>query len=301
MLDVLSIVASEYAVWCHDLPQGPPRESPRGCLRKADSRLRRGCLACTDPSSVGSPTARPSAVTLRIAVLNANTDRSAFAQRWPDDAQKVMECLRPLRPAWRFRAWQARDGELPPDDADDAWLITGSVASVNDQEPWMRLLEGRLLQRHRQRRATVGLCFGHQLIAKALGGRVGPSPGGWRIGTAPTVYAETQRWMRPPQAVIQLSAAHFEQVLQAPTEASVIGGDDFAPVGAMQIGHHMMTTQYHPELTADFMRSLLDEYAQEWDAALVAQAREQLTQPLDAALFMGWVAQFIEQVQELSA
>lgn len=240
-------------------------------------------------------------MTLRLSILNANTDRSAFSRRWPDDAQKVIDALRPHRPAWEFRGWQASEGELPPPGEDDAWVITGSVASVNDDEPWMQALAQRVHMRHAQRQATVGLCFGHQLIAKALGGQVGPSPGGWRIGTAPTRYAAPQPWMQPPQAQIQLFAAHAEQVLQPPPQATVIGGDAFAPAGALQVGQHIMSTQYHPELTRDFMRGLLDAFGDTWTAEQVAQARQQVEQPVDAALFMGWLACFVEQAKEARA
>jgi GMP synthase-like glutamine amidotransferase len=101
--------------------------------------------------------------------------------------------------------------------------------------------------------------------------------------------------MQPPQASITLFAAHQEQVLQPPPEATVLGGDAFAPAAALCVGRHIFTTQYHPELSREFMRALLDEYGGLWPAALVAQARQQIEQPVDAALFMRWAAQFLEQ------
>jgi GMP synthase-like glutamine amidotransferase len=237
-------------------------------------------------------------MSLCVSILNANTDRSAFALRWPDDGHKVMAGLAPQRPDWQFRVFQAWNGELPAHDDSDAWVITGSVASVHDEAPWMLALEQRLRERHTRQLATVGLCFGHQIIAKALGGRVGHSPGGWRIGTAPTRYALRRPWMRPAQDEITLFAAHQEQVLQPPAEATVVGGDSFAPCGALQVGHHMMSTQYHPELTREFMRELLKCFAESWTPELVERARQQIEQHVDSDLFMSWTARFIEQAQE---
>lgn len=238
---------------------------------------------------------------MHIAVLNANVDRSAFARGWPDDAEKVIAGLRPMRPGWHYRAWQACDGVLPPeDDAAEAWVVTGSVASVNDEAPWMRALEQRVLARHAQRLPTAGICFGHQLIAKALGGRVGPSPGGWRLGVATTHIthfggvAEAPAWMQPPLAALRLFALHQEQVLQPPSAARVLGGDAFTPHAALQVGEHIFTTQYHPELSREFVLALLDAFGDEWPAELVAQAREQFVQPVDAEHFMRWLAQFLE-------
>lgn len=235
---------------------------------------------------------------MQIAVLNANVDRSAFARAWPDDAEKVIAGLRPLRPGWHYRTWQAWDGELPPeDDATEAWVITGSVASVNDEAPWMQALEQRVRARHARRLPTAGLCFGHQLIAKALGGRVGPSPGGWRLGVASTHFANgspAPAWMQPPLAELRLFALHEEQVLQPPAAARVLGGDAFTPHAALQVGEHVFTTQYHPELPREFVLALLDAFGDEWPAELVAGARAQFAQPVDAAHFMRWLAQFLE-------
>jgi len=239
-------------------------------------------------------------MTRRIAILNNNTDTSAFSQRFDDDGQKVAAGLRAQRPDWQFDVWHARDDEWPP-HADDyqGWVLTGSVASVNDDAPWIHRLGEQVRHLHRRQVPLVGLCFGHQMVAHALGGRVGPSPGGWRIGTAPTHYraqaCAALPWMQPAQASITLFAAHQEQVLQPPPEALVLGGDHFAPAAALRVGPHIFTTQYHPELSREFMLALLDEYSALWPAPLVAQARQQVQQPVDAALFMRWAAQFLEQ------
>lgn len=235
-------------------------------------------------------------MTRRIAILNTNTDRSAFAARFPDDGHKVIAGLEPLRPDWQFDVWQASDGVFPPEPAAyQGWVLTGSVASVNAGEPWMLRLADTVRLLHQRRVPLAGLCFGHQMVAHALGGGVGPSPGGWRIGTALTHYAVQLPFMQPEQASLNLYAAHEEQVLQPPPGARVLGGDAFAPHAALALGDHIFTSQYHPELSGEFMRALLDEYAGEWSPDLAAQARAQVEQPVDAALFMRWLAQFLEQ------
>lgn len=235
-------------------------------------------------------------MTLRIAVLDNNPMSSSFVDAWPNDGDKVVAGLAPLRPEWQFRVWAAKSGELPPDDAPlDGVVLTGSVASANDALPWVDALAERVRRWHAERVPMAGLCFGHQLIARALGGRVGPSPGGWRLGVATTQYAQAMPWMQPPREALTLFAAHGEQVLEPPPGATVLGGDDFAPVGACAIGEHVFTTQYHPELPREFLQGVLREHADEYTPDAFARAREGLAQPVDATHYMQWLAQFLEQ------
>jgi len=243
------------------------------------------------------PPARP----VHVDVLLMNTDRSAFAQRHPDDAQKVITALQAVRPGWAYRAWAARDGELPPDPlAADAWVLTGSVASVTQPEPWMAPTANALRQRHAAGRALVGLCFGHQLIAQALGGAVGRSAGGFRLGVADTRITAQEPWMDPPQSSLSLFAAHEDQVQQAPPGARVLGSSAHCPVSAYAIGQHVLCTQYHPELTRPFMRDLLATFGVKLSAPVVAQAASEMEQPVDADTFMRWTAQFIERALQAS-
>ena len=243
-------------------------------------------------SSATLPPARP----VHVDVLLMNTDRSAFAERHPDDAQKVITALQAVRPAWAYRAWAARDGELPPDIlAADAWVLTGSVASVTQPEPWMKRTGQAVRQRHAAGRTLVGLCFGHQLIAQALGGAVGRSAGGFRLGVADTQITVQEPWMDPPLPRLSLFAAHEDQVQQAPPGARVLGSSAHCPVGAYAIGRHVLCTQYHPELTRPFMRDLLATFGHKFGASVAAQAAAQIEQNVDADTFMRWAAQFIER------
>jgi GMP synthase-like glutamine amidotransferase len=249
----------------------------------------------SEPLAPTPPGALPSTHKVRVDVLLMNTDRSAFAQRHPDDSHKVITALQAARPDWEYRAWAARDGELPPDPlAADAWVLTGSVASVTQPEPWMELTAQAVRQRHAAGRALVGLCFGHQLIAQALGGRVARSAGGFRLGVADTALAVAEPWMDPPRDHLSLFAAHEDQVLQAPPGARILGGDAFCPVGAYAVAKHVLCTQYHPELSRPFMRDLLATFGQRFGPELVSRAAVQIEQDVDAEVFMQWVVRFIE-------
>jgi len=235
----------------------------------------------------------------RIALLLTNTDDSAFAQRHPDDALKVAAMLRPLRPDWTFDCFSAKDGRLPPEhDRYDGVVITGSIASVNDDAPWIAALSDRVAALLAERVPLVGLCFGHQLIARVLGGRVGANPDGLRVGVVTTRFTAAEPWMQPPAAALALFAAHEEQVLALPAQARVLGGDSGCPVGSFTVGDHVLTTQYHPELSPDFMAGLVEAFAPAFGPEVTARARGQIGRPVDAALFAQWMVNFLEQPRE---
>lgn len=233
---------------------------------------------------------------LRIAVLLTNDDSSAFAAHFPNDGDKVAQLLQPLRPHWSFDVVSVKDGVFPSGpEAFDGYVITGSPASVNDDAlPWVGALLDFIRTVHAARKPLIGLCFGHQAVARALGGEVSRNRAGWGLGTAPTHWHQVPAWMTPSQTTTTLMAAHNEQVSRMPEGAICLGGTDFCPVGSMQIGQHIWTTQYHPEMPLVFMQALLGHLADKLDADTLARAHASLAQPADAPLFAQWMVQFFE-------
>lgn len=238
-----------------------------------------------------------------MAVLLTNDDNSAFAAQFPNDGQKVVQLLQPLRPAWTFEVVPVKDGVMPSStQAYDAYVITGSPASVNDDRlPWIGPLLDFIRALHAAHQPLIGLCFGHQAVARALGGQVAPHPAGWGLGTAATHWLDARPWMRPGQSTTTLMAAHNEQVTCMPPGAECLGGSDFCPIGSMQIGHHIWTTQYHPEMPLAFMQALLGQLADQLDAATLARAHASLAQAADVPLFAHWMVHFLEYARENTA
>lgn len=233
-------------------------------------------------------------IDMHIAVLVTNTDESAFAQSHPMDGEKFTSMIHSVRPDWQVSVFSVKDGEFPADDARfDGWLITGSPASVHDDEPWIGRLNALIHRLDEGRAPLFGACFGHQAIARALGGTVGPNPGGWVFG-----MAETEMEGRP----IRLYAAHTEQVLIAPSGAIVVGGNADCPIGSFAVGDHILTTQYHPEMSHDFISALVEEYADELPAPVVATARSALSSgKADSQAIAERIARFFEDAQDSAA
>lgn len=237
---------------------------------------------------------------MRIAVLLTNNDTSAFAAHFPNDGQKVVQLLQPLRPDWSYEVVAVKDGVLPASaQAFDGYVITGSPASVNDDSlPWVAQLLAFIREVHAARQPLIGLCFGHQAVARALGGQVARNAAGWGLGTAATHWAQPRAWMHPPRAAATLMAAHNEQVTRMPEGAECLGGNDFCPIGSMQIGQHIWTTQYHPEMPLVFMQALLGYLADKLDADTLARAHASLANAADVPLFGQWMVQFLEHARK---
>jgi len=239
-------------------------------------------------------------MTRRIAVLLTNDDTSAFASKFQNDGQKVVNLLQPLRPDWTYEVVPVKDGVLPSDpQAFDGYVITGSPASVNDDSlPWVGQLLDFIRAVHAARQPLIGLCFGHQAVARALGGQVARNAAGWGLGTAPTHWQAARSWMQPAQSTTTLMAAHNEQVTRMPEGAECLGGSDFCPIGSMQIGQHIWTTQFHPEMPLVFMQALLGYLADKLDADTLARAHASLANAADVPLFGQWMAHFFEHARK---
>ena len=232
---------------------------------------------------------------MHIGLLVTNTDRSAFAARHPCDAEKFRTLIAAVRPDWRMTAFDLPFGEFPEETQQfDGFLIGGSPASVHDDAPWIARLFGLIRDAQAGSLPLVGVCFGHQAIAMALGGRVGPNPGPFVLGAAETEVVAVPDWMIGAQS-FRLAAAHGEQVMDLPAGAEVIGSSPGCPVAAYRIGKTVFSTQYHPEMTPEFAAALVGELAPMFPGPVGAVGRASLQGGIEGPRFAEWIARFLEQ------
>lgn len=152
---------------------------------------------------------------------------------------------------FEFHTYPVLDGVLPAaPDAAEGWLITGSKFGAYENHDWIPPLEDFLRQTYAQGVPIVGICFGHQILAQALGGKVGKHGGGWSVG--PVTYRDAE-----DDGALTALAWHQDQVTALPPDAKVLAGNAFCPYGILGYGDRALTMQPHPEFTPEFLGDLI--------------------------------------------
>ena len=225
---------------------------------------------------------------MRIGILECGPTLPELAVRhgrYPDIFARLLAA-----PGRSFASWAVHEMDFPdgPDTA-DAWLLTGSRHGAYDDLPFIAPLERFIRAAHAAGRPTVGICFGHQIMAQAMGGRVEKFAGGWGFGRQ--VYAIDGL------GEVALSAIHQDQVMRAPEGAAVIGRNDFCAIAALRYDDWGLSLQPHPEFDPAVMGDYLDlrDAAGDADPALLAQARAGLDQPHDCARVAAWLGDFLQE------
>ncbi len=176
----------------------------------------------------------------------------------------------------------------------DGWLCSPSRMSTYDPVPWLADAEQLLRDIVATEAPYVGICFGHQLLAQALGGSVEKSPDGWGVGVRDYDVVQHRPWMDPLVDRFSLIGSHQDQVMQLPDGAELLFSSDYCPNGGFAIGERAWTIQVHPEFIPDLADHLLAGRIELIGAEKVATARASLDRSLDRELIARWIARFFE-------
>ncbi|MGB7244645.1 MAG: type 1 glutamine amidotransferase [Sulfitobacter sp.] len=226
---------------------------------------------------------------MHIAILMTNTDETAFAQRHAKDGEKFAALFHRARPDWTFDVYSVKDDVFPTTfEGVDGVVITGSPASARDDAGWIPKLETLIRALHNVRMPMFGACFGHQVIATALGGKVELNPEGWVLGAVTTTDIAEGTGM-------SFYAAHKEQVSQLPKGAMPVAKSPNCATAGFSIGDHILTTQYHPEITTEFMAALITELRADLGDKISDQAEASLATDVDTDSLAAWAATFLEE------
>lgn len=192
---------------------------------------------------------------MRLAILETGAPPGDLADRhggYPEMFRRLL-----LRHGDKAETFDVAAGRLPADlAAFDACLVTGSSAGVYEPLPWIDPLKTFLVAAS-GRTALVGVCFGHQVMAEAFGGRVIKSPKGWGVGLHQ--YQTTGEGWLSGLASLAVAASHQDQVVEAPEGTRVVARSDFTPFGALYYpGRKAISIQLHPEFSPEYASALIE-------------------------------------------
>ena len=203
--------------------------------------------------------------------------------------------LRPELPNARFTWFDVTKGELPEwTNACDAYLCTGSRYSVYEQRDWIAALKHFVRELYRARETYVGICFGHQILAEALGGKVARAEQGWGIGVHGMAVVKLEPWMQPERANCKLQYMHADQVQALPPESVLLAEAEHCPIAMFRTGT-MLGIEGHPEFTAAYEQVLLLDRRERIGAERVDAALASLSAPTDEHAVASWISNFLVQ------
>ncbi|GAA0388434.1 GMP synthase [Brevundimonas terrae] len=190
--------------------------------------------------------------------------------------------------------YDVQNGHLPEDPSRYAGcIVTGSSAGVYEDHHWIPLLTD-WLRAARGKTRLLGICFGHQIMAHAFGGRVEKSGKGWGVGLHSYQVMTRESWMHPRADSIAIAVSHQDQVVAVPADARVIAQCEFTPYAGLAYGDDAMTFQCHPEFQPAYAAALTElRRGSRIADELVDEAIESLKRPNDRAVLTAWVRAFL--------
>ena len=179
---------------------------------------------------------------MKLGILKTDAVRPEWVPEFGEYPDMFAELLAAEDPTMSFAVYDVEEGEYPAEiDEVDAYLITGSKSSVYEDKPWIHALIDFVRELHARRKKIVGICFGHQLVAQALGGKTEKSPKGWGVGLQKYAFNQSPEWHDQGEAGFHILASHQDQVVELAEGAEVLAGSDFCENAVCQLGDHILT------------------------------------------------------------
>jgi GMP synthase-like glutamine amidotransferase len=224
---------------------------------------------------------------MKVAILETGRPPGKLADEFGD--YPVMFAAL-LGDGFEVETFDVTGGKLPDPAAHHAYLITGSPAGVYEPLPWIEHLMEFI--RAAEAKKMVGICFGHQVMAQALGGQVIKSQKGWGAGLHRYDVVRREPWMDGAGSIAE-PASHQDQVVFQPPDTEVTVASEFTPfAGLAWTGRPAISFQFHPEFSPAFARALIER---RYDVVPDAKAAiASLDSPNDNVRVGAWIRRFLE-------
>jgi GMP synthase-like glutamine amidotransferase len=195
---------------------------------------------------------------MKLGILKTDAVRPEWVPEFGEYPNMFIALLGQADPDLEYAVYDVELGQYPADiDEVDAYLITGSKSGVYEDKPWIAELMAFVRELHRRRKKLVGICFGHQLVAQALGGKTAKSPRGWGVGLHTHRFTAAPYWHDQEGMDLDILVSHQDQVVVVAEDAQVLASSEFCENAVCQIGDHILTFQGHPEFVTGYAREIM--------------------------------------------
>ncbi len=234
---------------------------------------------------------------MKIGIIEAGLPPEELQDEHGSYPEMFARMLAGADPSFSFRFVPALDGTAyPPPQSCDGWLVSGSKHSVYEPLDWIGTLKDFARSVYDAGIPIVGICFGHQLLAEALGGRVARSDKGWSCGVHSCKVMKTPEWMTPPLPEYAILDYHQDRVVEVPESATPLAASNYCAHAALVYDGTAISFQGHPEMDGGFARKLFESRrGNSLPETIADQAMASTGNPVDAPVIARWIANFYAQ------
>ena len=233
---------------------------------------------------------------MKLGILNAIHPDSSKVNWGGSPVDAYIRFLETAHPDFTYTGYNVAQGIFPAaPEENDAYIITGSPNGAYDPDPWIARLGQFIRDGYAGGQKFVGICFGHQMIAQALGGRVQKWPNGWGFGRRTFTINQSKSWMNGRPDHLSLYFAHQDQVTKLPPGAELLASDPFCAIDMYSIDGRILGIQGHPEFTTAIMEDLFTLLKDKiepavWDTAVQSTRHGRP----DNELVAQWIVNFLQ-------
>lgn len=235
---------------------------------------------------------------MKLTIIETGFPPPAIRDKYPGRYPLMFERLfHSVDPDMTFETVSVESGDALPDpETLEAILITGSAYGVYDDTPWMRQLKEWIGFAAEHQVPMIGICFGHQIIADALGGDVRKSDKGWGLGRHTYKLCFHPDWMTGAGETFSVGVSHQDQVLVPPADARVLASSEFTPNAALTYSRGpILSFQGHPEFSDRFLEELYEvRRGTRFSDEQVDAALSSFRTPDDNQLMARWMVAFLK-------
>lgn len=253
---------------------------------------------------------------MKIGILQTGEVNQALRGQFPE-YPKMFDHLLNIKGSgkgdFHFETFRALDNHLPSTANEcDGYIVTGSAAGVYEDHDWIPPLMDFICDCSAQFIPICGICFGHQIVAQALGGEVAKSPKGWVAGTHEMdIYKYMPNWMVEEEPLdckkpmngedsdkkFSITYFHQDQVTKLPKDANMIASNRACEYGVYAIHDHIFCLQGHPEFSADYSKALLGLRRPSIGDEKTDRAFLSLNQKNDSGMVANWIRRFFINIK----